>query len=254
MTERDDQPLSSDEIARYQRHLVMAEIGGPGQARLRRARVLVVGAGGLGAPVIAALSGAGIGLLRIVDDDEVSVSNLHRQFIHTQPGLAKTESARRFSAALNPHVRVETRMERFGPANAAPCLEGISLALDCTDNAATRRVLAEACEAARIVLVSGAVNRFDGHVTVFAPHLADSDGRPLPRHVDLFPVDAPEGTLPVCAEVGVVGPVTALIGSLMALEAMKVCLGEGEPLYGRLLVYEGLAARFSQIRYLHAGA
>ena len=254
MTEDRPAPFSSAEIERYQRHLVMPEIGGAGQARLKAARVLLVGAGGLGAPVIAALAGAGVGEILIVDHDHVSLSNLHRQFIHSEPGVPKSESARIFAERLNPFCRITTRAERFAAETADACLDGRAIALDCTDNATTRRVLAEAAEARRVPLVSGAVNRFVGHATVFAPHLKDASGNALPRYRDLNPVDPPDDLLPVCAEVGVIGPATSLIGSIMAFEAMKVIIGMGEPLYGRLLIYEGLAARFSEMRYGRAAS
>ena len=245
------EPLDREEVARYRRHLVLPEIGGAGQQKLKAARVLVVGAGGLGAPAIAYLAAAGVGLLRIVDDDVTDISNLQRQVIHRtgDVGTAKTASARRFANDLNPFVAVDTISTRLGDANADALLAGMTLALDGTDSLASRRVLAAACARAAIPLVTGAVGRFDGSVTVIAPHLRLADGSPAPRFQDLFPDDPPDGLLPACAETGIVGALTGVIGTLMAMEAIKIVTGAGAPLIGRLMLYDGLAARFSEIGY-----
>ena len=246
-----DQTLGPDEIERYRRHLVLPEIGGPGQARLKAARVFVLGAGGLGAPVIAYLAAAGVGTLRVCDDDDVTLSNLQRQVIHrsADAGTAKAESASRFVSALNPHVGVEPERRRLTPDNAGSLLDGITLAVDGSDNFAARRALATGCEQIGIPLVTGAVNRFDGSLSVIAPHLTDPAGRAAPRFSDLYPEDPPDGALPSCAEIGVVGAITGVIGTLMALEAIKMICGAGEPLIGRVLLYEGLTARFSSLAY-----
>lgn len=244
-------PLSSDEIARYHRHILLPEIGGTGQQRLKAARVLVIGAGGLGAPLLQYLAAAGIGAIDIVDDDKVSISNLQRQVIHDgfSLGRPKTESAKLFINRLNPHVRVELHERRFDDTVAATLLRGADLLIDGSDNFATRYLAADAAEQAKIPLVTGAVGRFDGSLTVLAPHGADSEGHPNPRYRDLFPEPPPEGLVPSCAEAGIVGALTGVIGTLMAMEAIKLLTDAGEPLIGRLLLYDGLSARFETIRY-----
>lgn len=241
--------FSADEIERYARHLVLTGVGGPGQQRLSEATVVVVGAGGLGAPVIAYLAAAGVGCLRIVDDDDVSLSNLQRQIIHSTAttGIAKVESACGAVAALNPHVAVDMRQERLTAANAAALIEGATVVVDGADNPATRYVLADACEAAQIPLVEGAVSAWDGHVTVLMPYAVRADGRPFPRYRDIFG-DAPAGaTEDECVRLGVLGVVTGVIGTVQAAEAVKLILGEGEPLAGRLLLYDARGARFETI-------
>ena len=243
--------LNPEEIERYKRHIVLPDIGGAGQLKLKASQVLVLGAGGLGAPIIAFLAGAGVGLLRMVDDDAVSLSNLHRQIIHmtTSDGAAKVISAADFTHALNPHVKTEPMQMRLDASNVDAALEGMTLAIDGSDNFAARRILANACERRAIPLISGAVHRFDGSLSVFAPHLVDKNGVQNPRFNDLYPQDPKEGQLPSCAESGVIGPITGIIGTLIALEAIKMITGIGEPLIGRLMIYEGLAAQFSEMRY-----
>jgi molybdopterin/thiamine biosynthesis adenylyltransferase len=247
----ENDPLTRDEIARYARHIVLSEIGGPGQQRLKAARVLVIGAGGLGAPLIQYLAAAGVGTIGICDDDTVSLSNLQRQVIHTTEriGEAKTASVAAAVAALNPHVRIIRHDERLSAENAPALLSGYDLMADGSDNFATRYLAADAAEAARIPLVTGAVGRFDGSVTVLKPFETGADGRLLPGYRDLFPAPPPEGMVPTCAEAGVVGAVTGVIGTLMAMEAIKVITGAGEPLVGRILLYDGLSARFDTVRY-----
>ena len=247
----DEEVLSRDEIERYMRHILLPEIGGAGQQKLKRARVLVIGAGGLGAPVLLYLAAAGIGRLGIVDDDRVSLSNLQRQVIHDSGTLGeeKTESAARAIARLNPHVVTQRFEERLTPENAPRLLSGYHLLIDGSDNFATRYTAADAAEAARIPLVTGAVGRFDGSLTVLTPYAMDSEGRQLPSYRDLFPEAPPEGLVPSCAEAGIIGALTGVIGTLMAMEAIKVLTGTGEPLIGRLLLYDALSARFDTIRY-----
>lgn len=247
----DNAPLSQLEISRYLRHILLPEIGGPGQQKLKAARVLVIGAGGLGSPVIEYLAGAGVGSLGLVDDDVVSLSNLQRQMIHATEsvGLKKIDSAAARVAALNPHVAVICHEQRFSEANAAGLLSHYDLLIDGSDNFSTRYAAADAAEAAKIPLVTGAVGRFDGSLTVLKPYEAGPDGRLRPGYRDLFPEQPPEGMLPVCAETGVIGALTGVIGTLMAMEAIKVITGAGEPLLGRLMMYDALAARFDVIRY-----
>ncbi|QDZ12349.1 HesA/MoeB/ThiF family protein [Devosia ginsengisoli] len=233
--------LSPDETNRYARHLVLKGMGGAGQQALKRAKVLVVGAGGLGSPVIAYLAGAGVGTLGIVDHDTVSLSNLHRQVIHSETGIGKAESAGRFVHALNPHVSVVVHSEELTSANTPAILDGYDLVLDGTDNLGTRRLVAATCEALGVPLVSGAVSMFDGQVTVFVPG--------GPRFADLYPEEADDTDLPSCEASGILGPLTGVIGTLMAMEAVKLITGIGEPLIGRVLTYDGKGGRFSEFSY-----
>ena len=250
-----DEPLSPDEVARYARHIVLAEIGGSGQQKLKAARVLVLGAGGLGSPVLSYLAAAGVGLLGIVDDDHVSLSNLQRQILHDTAhiGLAKTESAARALGRLNPHVRVVSHETRLTVENAVDILTAYDLVVDGSDSFETRYLLADSCEQLEIPLVTAAVGRFDGSVTVLTPYDADAKGRPCPRFRDLFPEAPPPGLVPSCAQAGVVGALTGVIGTLQAMEVIKLITGAGEPLVGRLLLYDGLAASFRTVRYKRKG-
>ncbi|MEY9782936.1 molybdopterin-synthase adenylyltransferase MoeB [Sinorhizobium fredii] len=243
--------LDSSEIARYARHIVLPEIGGAGQQKLKAARVLVIGAGGLGAPVLQYLAAAGVGRIGIVDDDVVSLSNLQRQVIHATSdiGRSKVESAAAAIANLNPHVAVAPHAQRLAAENAEAILRQYDLVVDGSDNFETRYLAADAAEAARIPLVTGAVGRFDGSVTVLKPYETDADGHPNPSYRDLFPTPPPPGAVPACAEAGVVGALTGVIGTLQAMETIKLIAGIGEPLVGRLLLYDGLAAAFNTIRY-----
>ena len=235
--------LSPDEIKRYSRHIVLRGVGGDGQQKLKATRVLVVGAGGLGSPAIAYLAAAGVGTLGVVDHDTVSISNLQRQVIHQSAGVGvpKVESAREFVAGLNAHVQFVPHVERITADNASGLMGGYDLVLDGTDNFSTRAVTAAAARAAGLPLVSGAVSMFDGQVTVFSPG--------GPQFTDLYPDTPDEADLPACEVVGVLGAVTGVIGTLMAMEAIKLITGVGEPLIGRLLLYDGRAARFDEMRY-----
>lgn len=236
-----DKPFSPDETRRYARHLVLKGMGGAGQQALKRARVLVVGAGGLGSPAIAYLAGAGVGRLGIADHDTVSLSNLHRQIVHSQPGLGKAASAGEFVARLNPHVGIVLHEQRLDAGNAEAVLADYDLVLDGTDNLATRRVVAAAAERLGLPLVSGAVSLFDGQVTVFSPG--------GPRFAALYPQEADDGDLPGCETTGIIGPLTGVIGALMAMEAIKLITGIGEPLIGRVLTYDGRNGRFSEFSF-----
>ena len=244
-------PLNAEEIDRYRRHIVLAEIGGAGQQKLKQARVLIVGAGGLGAPVIQYLAAAGIGHIGVLDDDTVSLSNLQRQIIHDTAGIgmAKIASAEAAVARLNPHVRFSGIAERLTADNAAALLTGYDMLVDGSDNFDTRYASADAAESARIPLVTGAVGRFDGSLTVLKPYEAGADGTLNPRYRDLFPAAPPPGVVPACAEAGIVGALTGVIGTLMAMEVIKLVTGAGEPLVGRLMLYDGLTARFETLRY-----
>lgn len=244
-------PLSADEIGRYRRHIVLAEIGGAGQQKLKQANVLIIGAGGLGAPVIQYLAAAGIGHIGVLDDDTVSLSNLQRQIIHDTAGIgmAKIASAEAAVARLNPHVRFKGVAERLTADNAASLLAGYDILIDGSDNFDTRYATADAAEAARIPLVTGAVGRFDGSLTVLKPYEQSADGTLNPGYRDLFPSAPPPGVVPACAEAGIVGALTGVIGTLMAMEVIKLVTGAGEPLVGRLMLYDGLAARFETLKY-----
>lgn len=249
-------PLSDDELERYARHVVLPEIGGAGQQKLKRARVLVVGAGGLGAPVLAYLAAAGVGTLGIADDDTVSLSNLQRQIIHDTAsiGRPKVESAAAAVLRINPHVRMETHALRLDGENAGALVSAYDVVVDGTDNFAARYVMADACAAARRPLVAAAVGRFDGSVTVLKPYESDAQGCLNPSFRDLFPEAPPAGLVPSCAEAGVVGALVGVVGTLQAMETIKLIAGIGEPLVGRLLMYDGLGARFETIRYASRSA
>ena len=240
-----DAPLSPEETRRYARHLVLKGFGGAGQQKLKNARVLVVGAGGLGSPAIAYLAAAGVGRLGIADPDNVSLSNLQRQVIHTTAsvGTGKATSAGRFAEAVNPHVALDLHSIAIRSDNATALIGAYDLVLDGTDNLVTRRIVAAACERLEKPLVSGAVSMFSGQVTIFAPHLGG------PPHSALYPEEASDDALPSCELNGILGPVTGVIGTLMAMEAIKLITGVGEPLIGRLLLYDGRAASFTELAY-----
>lgn len=248
-------PLSPEELERYARHIVLPEIGGAGQQKLKRARVLVVGAGGLGAPMLQYLAAAGIGTLGIADTDIVSLSNLQRQVIHdtASVGMHKLDSARATIGRINPHVDVRLHDLRLGPANAAELAAQYDVVADGTDNFETRYAVADACAIAERPLVHASIGRFDGQVTVLKPYERGPDGRPNPSYRDLFPEQPPAGMVPSCAEAGVLGILPAVVGSLQAMEVVKLVTGIGEPLVGRLLLYDALAARFETIRYKARG-
>ncbi len=243
--------LSSEELERYARHIVLREVGGPGQAALKRARVLVVGAGGLGAPVLLYLAAAGVGALGVVDDDTVSLSNLQRQVIHhTQDvGLAKTASAAAAIANLNPHVTVEPHATRLTAANALDLIGRYDLVADGSDNFATRYLVSDACYLARKPLVTGALGVFDATLTTIRAHEMNTEGKPNPTYRCLFPEAPPPGTIPTCSEAGIVGALAGVLGSLMALEVIREIVGFGEGLVGRLLMLDARALRFETLNY-----
>ncbi len=228
-------PLSDPELDRYARHIVLRELGGPGQAALRRARVLVVGAGGLGAPVCLYLAAAGVGRITVADDDQVGLSNLQRQVIFrsADDGRPKAEAARDAMLALNPHVEVTALNRRIGAEDAALVAEH-HLVLDGTDSFAARRAVNAACAAAGVPLVAGAIAQWEGQVTIWDP------ARGAPCMACIFPEAPAPGLAPACAEAGVVGPLPGVVGSLMALEAIKLIARAGEPLRGRMLIFDGL--------------
>lgn len=226
--------FSADERERYARHILLKEIGGPGQQRLKAARVAIVGAGGLGSPAALYLAAAGVGAIRLIDDDVVALSNLQRQiaFASGDVGAPKVERAAARIEALNDHVAVEQTKVRIGEHNAREVLAGVDLVLDGTDNFETRFAVNAACRALGATLVSGAVGRWDGQVGVF------KRGGPCYRCL----VPAPPPDIETCAQVGIVGALVGVIGSVMALEAIKEIADAGESLAGKLFIYDGLAA------------
>ncbi len=239
-----DLEFSDDEVVRYSRHILLAELGGTGQARLRAARVLIVGAGGLGAPLALYLAAAGIGTIGMVDDDVVELSNLQRQVIHatSRIGQGKVASAATTLADLNPLVQIRQYPLRLDAANVAALIAGYDLVCDGSDNFPTRYLLADACALGGRTLVSASVSRFEGQLSTFKPH----HGGPCYRC--LHPQAPPAGAAPSCAEAGVLGAVTGVMGTLQATEAIKEVLELGEGLSGRVLVWDALAMRFHVIR------
>ena len=243
--------LSADELERYARHIVLREIGGQGQAALQQAKVLVIGAGGLGAPVLMYLAAAGIGTLGVVDDDHVSLSNLQRQIIHATPdiGARKVDSAAAKIHALNPNVRFIGHDVRLDASNAMELLSAYDLILDGSDNFATRYLLSDACYLAKKPLIAGALGTFDGSLTTIRAHETNTNGVLNPTWRCLFPEAPPPGTVPSCQEAGVMGALAGVLGSMMALEAIREITGFGEGLVGRLLMMDARAMRFETLRY-----
>ena len=239
-----DLDFSEAEIRRYSRHILLSELGGTGQAKLRAARVLVVGAGGLGSPLALYLAAAGVGRIGLADDDVVELSNLQRQIAHTTAGIGqfKVESARAALLAINPEIRVEIYPYRLRASNIMALLEQYDLVCDGSDNFATRYLVADACVLARRTLVSASVLRFEGQLSTFRPH---RDG---PCYRCLYPEPPEPGLAPSCAEAGVMGAVTGVLGTLQASETIKEITGIGESMAGRLLLWDALAMRFATIR------
>jgi adenylyltransferase/sulfurtransferase len=244
-------PLTSDEIDRYARHLVLRDVGGPGQLKLKAARVLVIGAGGLGAPLMQYLAAAGIGTIGIVDDDAVSLSNLQRQVIHGTPDLGspKVQSAAEAIGRLNPHVTVEPFRIRLTTENARELIGRYDLVADGSDNFETRYAVSDACFYEKKPLVTAALGQFDGSLTTVRAHETGPDGRPNPTYRCLFPSPPPPGAIPTCAEAGVLGALAGVMGSLMAMEVIREIVDFGESLVGRLLMLDARAMRFDTIRY-----
>jgi molybdopterin-synthase adenylyltransferase len=243
--------LSDDELERYARHIVLREVGGPGQAALRRARALVVGAGGLGAPVLLYLAAAGVGTLGVVDDDAVTLSNLQRQVIHATPdiGAAKVDTAAAVIRRLNPHVTVKTHNVRLAAENALALIGDYDIVADGSDNFDTRYLVSDACYFARKPLVTAALGTFDGTLTTIRAFERGADGKPNPTYRCLFPEPPPAGSVPACAEAGVLGALAGVVGSMMALEVIREIVGFGEGLVGRLLMIDARAMRFETLRY-----
>jgi molybdopterin/thiamine biosynthesis adenylyltransferase len=238
--------FTEDEISRYSRHILLPDVGGIGQAKLRDARVLLVGAGGLGSPMVLYLAAAGIGTIGMVDDDVVELSNLQRQVAHTTAslGMPKVASAAATARAINPAVNVQMHQTRLGAANVSGLIADYDIICDGTDNFPTRFLLADACVLGKRTLVSAAVLRFEGQLSVFKPHA----GPAYPCYRCLFPAPPPDGMVQSCSEAGILGAVTGVMGTLQATEVLKEILGIGETMAGRLLIWDALATRFRNVR------
>ncbi|HEY2612165.1 MAG TPA: molybdopterin-synthase adenylyltransferase MoeB [Reyranella sp.] len=237
--------LTEPQIRRYARHIVLAEIGGVGQARLIAARVLVIGAGGLGAPLLQYLAAAGIGTLGVIDHDQVDLSNLQRQVIHRTAdiGVAKVASARRALLDINPEVAVIAHDERLASNNAQRIVSGYDIVADGSDNFATRYLLNDVCYRLKKILVSAAILRFDGQISTYKAW--QGAGHPCLRCI--FPAAPSEDAVPSCAQAGVLGALAGTLGALQATEVVKEILGIGRSLSGRLLMYDALAASFDEM-------
>lgn len=243
--------LDQSEIERYARHIILRDVGGPGQLKLKAARVLVVGAGALGSPVLHYLAAAGVGTLGIVDDDRVSLSNLQRQVIHTTEdiGRLKVESAAEKIHKLNPHVAVETHPIRLDRDNAADIIRRYDIVADGCDNFETRYIVSDTCFHERKPLVTAALGQFDGSITTFRSFENGPDGSPNPTYRCLFPNAPPPGTIPTCASAGILGALPGILGSMIAMEVMREIIGFGDGLVGKLLMVDARSMRFETMRY-----
>jgi molybdopterin/thiamine biosynthesis adenylyltransferase len=237
--------LSEEQFQRYARHLILDEVGEEGQEKLLASRVLVLGAGGLGSPMLLYLAAAGIGTIGIVDDDRVDLTNLQRQIVHAtrSVGDLKVESARATLAAVNDGIRIETHATRLDPDNAAALIAGYDLVADGSDNFATRYLLSDQCFRLRKPLVAAALSPFEGQLSTFRPYLGDKH----PCYRCLFRDPPPPDTVPRCEEAGILGAVAGVMGTLQAVEVLKELLGLGDSLDGTLLIYDALRARFHRI-------
>lgn len=243
--------LSPDELTRFARHIVLRHIGGPGQQRLRAAKVLVIGAGGLGSPLLLYLAAAGVGTLGIVDDDRVSLSNLQRQVIHTTATLdrPKVESAASAVHALDPGVEVVAHPVRLDAGNVGALIAEYDVIADGSDNFETRYTLADACAIAKKPLVTAAVNEMHGSLTTLRPFELRPDGTPWPHYRDLYPEKPPAGAIPTCSEAGVLGALCGVMGSLQAIEVIRQITPFGTPLVGKILMVDALDMRFETFEY-----
>jgi len=238
--------FTEDQLKRYARHIILPEVGGVGQEKLLAGRVLVIGAGGLGAPLLLYLAAAGVGTLGVVDDDSVELSNLQRQVIHTTAriGVPKVDSARATIEAINPDVRLVTHRTRLNAANVAALIADYDIVADGTDNFETRFLLNDACHFGGKTLVSAAILRFEGQVATFKSH----QGHEFPCYRCLYREPPPPGLVPSCSEGGVFGALAGAVGSIQAIEVLKEIMGIGETLAGRLLVYDALTQTFRKMK------
>ncbi len=242
--------LSEHEIERYARHLILPEIGGAGQQALKKARILVIGAGGLGCPNLTYLAAAGIGHIGIIDHDIVSLSNLQRQTLYSisDIGKKKAECAKENLLALNPENHIESYCEKLTIENAAIIIAQYDIICDGSDNFETRYLVAQTAQSLEKPLVTAAVNRFDGYITLLKPFETDAKGQPFARFEDIFPQGDQDMALPTCAEVGVLGIVTGLLGTLQALEVIREITKFGDSLLGFLLLIDLMTLRFEKIK------
>lgn len=236
--------MSDAELERYARHIVLREVGGAGQQKLRKARVLVVGAGGLGSPALMYLAGAGVGTIGIVDDDVVSASNLQRQvlFVEADIDIPKVFAAKDRLQALNPFVAVQSFNRRLNEEDANLLISEFDLVLDGTDNFATRALINRACVVAGKPLISGAISQWEGQLSVFDP------ANDAPCYACLFPKEPADGLAPSCAEAGVMGALPGVIGAMMAAEAIKLVTGAGQALRGEMLMYDALYSENRKVK------
>lgn len=239
--------LTPEEQQRYSRHLLIPEVGAEGQLRLKNAAVLLIGTGGLGSPAALYLAAAGVGRIGLVDPDTVDLSNLQRQLLHSDAsvGKSKLDSAASRLRDINPHIRIDLHPVRFTPENAISIAEPYDLILDGSDNFPTRFLSNDTAFFLKKPLVYGAIHRFDGQMTVFAPHLGG------PCYRCLLPEIPAPGSVPSCAEAGVLGVLPGIIGSLQAMEAIKLILGVGEIPLGKLLIYDALLTSFRSLKLPH---
>ncbi len=235
--------LTEEQLKRYSRHIILPEVGGKGQKKISEAKVMIVGAGGLGCPVGYYLAAAGVGTLALVDNDEVELSNLQRQIAHSVKtlGVNKAESAKQTFEGLNPDVNVVTIKERINSKNILGLFKDYDVIVDGTDNFPTRYLINDACVMLNKPLVSGAILRFEGQVTTIIPN----DG---PCYRCLFEEPPPPGLVPSCQEAGVLGVLPGVIGALQATEVLKLILGKGQPLKGSLLIYDALGVNFRKVK------
>ena len=241
--------ISNSQVERYARHILLPEVGGAGQAKVMNGKVLVVGAGGLGSPVLLYLAAAGVGTIGIIDDDTVSLSNLQRQVVHTttRVGSPKVESARLSVREINPDITVNVHMERLTASNALDVVNDYDLVADGSDNFETRFLINDACYLTSTTLVSAAILRFDGQLSTYKAHLDEGQGQ-HPCYRCLFPEAPPPNTIPSCAQAGVLGALCGVVGSLQATEVLKELTGAGSSMSGFLLIIDGLCTEFRKIK------
>jgi adenylyltransferase/sulfurtransferase len=243
--------LNAEEIERYARHILLRDIGSPGQRKLKRASVAVVGAGGLGAPLLLYLAAAGVGRLKIIDDDRVALSNLQRQILFADEDIGAPKAALAAEAVrkLNPNVACAVEPVRLTQLNVKALIEDCDVIADGSDNFDTRYIVSDACFFARKPLVTAAVGQFDGSLTTLRPFEKAADGTPNPTYRCLFPQKPPPGAVATCAEAGVLGALTGMVGALMALEVIREIVGFGRSMVGRLALFDLANMRFETLSY-----